>query len=98
MADAQDVGAKVLEALADGRARRLQNQRDEFAPVYEQVRRALDADILTGKPPRGRAERISKAIHGAAAPRQVRKILARLFGRAGILGSHRDQSTPEEGR
>lgn len=78
MADALEVGERVLAALSRGRARAIEAARARGAANELEVRRLLDLDILAGHDERGRAGRIARRMTKPISERGVRKILDRL--------------------
>lgn len=79
MSDPAQVGRAVLAAFTKGREIAIERARARAAPAERAVRELLDTDILAGHPPRGRAERISRRLHGTVSRRTVQRILARLY-------------------
>lgn len=81
-ADPAIVGQRVLAALAAGRQRAIDRARERGAITATLVRRALDVDILEGRPPWGRAGRISRSLRRrgvVVSDRRVREILLALL-------------------
>lgn len=81
-ADSADVGRRVLEALAAGRARQLAARRLQAAELRDLVERAARIDRAEGKPERGRAGRITRRLTLAGVPiteRWTRKIISELL-------------------
>lgn len=82
MVDPAELGELVLAGLAKGRARAIEVQRQHGATTARAVRRALDVDVLEGRPPRGRAGRIGRRLRRdgiSVSERQVARILAALI-------------------
>jgi hypothetical protein len=90
MADAADVGRRVLEGLAAGRRRSAEQAKERAAPlraaVLDEVNRAIlggkvSRAVLEGKKPRGLAIRVHRQLRGrfVVSERQVRRIIDALY-------------------
>lgn len=84
--DPATVGARVLAGLEAGRQAAIAKAQARAAVTAREVRRALDVDVLEGRPERGRAGRIARRLHRDGlriSERGVRKILERLSSGSG---------------
>lgn len=77
MADAADIGQRVLAILAAGRAAAIARARERAAGLQLAVLDELHNDCLAGKPERGRAGRIHRRLkhRHKVSSRHVKRIL-----------------------
>lgn len=94
-ADPTETGTRVLAALAEGRKRLADEERKRIEATAGAIARAAADDAARGRPERGRASRVARALRGLVARRTVAKYLARLSGRASS-SAHPSLSSTED--
>ena len=99
--DPAEVGARVLAALAEGRRKAHADAQERSAPLAGLVADLADADLLAGKPDRGRPGRVARKLRGLGVKvsrRHVQRILDKFSGMSDSTRPNSDVSMEEGSR